>query len=61
MHVERIQADAVDQFTTAKAIQFFHELPHARAAHKLKLTGTPHDPNVECDEDKQEGLNVCIC
>ena len=24
----------VDQFTTAKAIQFFHKLPHARAAHK---------------------------
>ena len=44
----------VDQFTTAKAIQFFHKLSHARAAHKLKLIGSPRDPNVECDEDEED-------
>ena len=61
MHVERIQADAelINSLQPKLSSFFMNYLMSELLTNKLKLTGSPHDPNEEC-EDVEEGL-FCIC
>ena len=62
MHVERIQADAelINSLQPKLSSFFTNYLMPELLTNKLKLTGSPHDPNEECEEDVEEGL-FCIC